>query len=605
MKKKAKAKSSKVAVQVETRGYREVVSVGGVNSDWAVTLTSEDSDVWQNAWLLTSRVRDLFRCNPLYQKYREVLWANVFGEHGLMLRMKVKEKEDRVVYAPDEKAALLVHERRMNRIIAWANRHDGGSRENYRAMKLAEVLDRERCALSEILRAQASVQVGEPDIYANQLIEKRWLDWQQAKYSDVRKQRDYKVHRQLRLISAVRDGDFFIRMIRNPKVNAYGFTLQMINAEWCDRFYNTTLPNGNEVRMGIEYRETDWGIGEVVAYYFIKRQPQDWQFSIPGAFNFTSKEMHIRVAADEIIHYCRSVDADGTRPAPWAAATIPQARHLNQYEIYEVIAAREAARKVGFFYSDIVPEGGVDPSLIDPRTGLPQMDGSPGGYYALKHGVKVEMIDPKHPTANYEAFRKAEVRSICAGLPGSDYSTMANDYEAINFSAGRLQRLDSNEMFFNIQRNDIDRAENVIFENWLEMALITDAIPLPAEKFEKFNSKVFQGRRFGGVDEQKECTAAALRMANKLSSPQIECAALGRDCEEILMDLAEYEMMCDELGLDSTFTVQTPQPKDPKDDDGEDPPATAKKPKPKGDGPKGGKTETAKLEIVEEEAALA
>jgi hypothetical protein len=38
------------------------------------------------------------------------------------------------------------------------------------------------------------------------------------------------------LINGVRDGDFFIRTVMDPKINSMGYTLQLISAEWCDRF---------------------------------------------------------------------------------------------------------------------------------------------------------------------------------------------------------------------------------------------------------------------------------------------------------------------------------------------------------------------------------
>lgn len=564
------------------RGYRDVVAVGGANSDWRITSQGEDADVWMNSWLLTARVRDLFRTNPLYQKYREILWANVFGEAGIMLRMKIKEQEDRVVYAADEKMALLRHERRINRIIDNANRMDGRTREHYRAMQLADVLSTSERTMDTVLRAKATIQVGEPDVFANQLIERRWQEWQRAEFSDARGTRDYKTIRQLRLISAVRDGDCFIRMVKTPKANKFGFTLQIINAEWCDRFFNAELASGNVVRMGIEYQQNDWGIGKPVAYYFIRRQPSDWQFSNPGQTgSVKNPNYYVRVPADEIVHYCRPVDADGTRPAPWVASTIPKARQLDQYELAEVIAAREAACKTGFLYSDVVPEGGMLGTPINPLTGTPVNRCDPGGLQALPFGVKFQERNPTHPTANFESFRKGMLRSQCAGMPGSDYSTMANDYEAISFSAGRLQRLDSNEIYFLLQRNDIDVAENTVFENWLDMALIMDAIPLPYAKFDKFNSKVFQGRRFAGVDEVKEVTAAALRVANNFSSHQFECAQMGKDAEEILIERAEFNMMCEELGVEPMLTVQSTTSQvseDDEDDTEEDDEETGKKP---------------------------
>jgi lambda family phage portal protein len=554
MKKRAKKTASKDGHPLAVRGYREAAAVGGgVNNDWPLSMLGEDSDVWQNAWALTSRVRDLFRTNPTYQSYRETFWANVYGSNGIMLRSTVKENEDRVVHSADEKKAIRAFEERRNRVLEWLDGKQGIE------FKQRSFLDVQGTNGSRV----ATIKVGQPDVFARQLIERKWRDWQQAKYSDSRGTRDYHTQRLLRGISAVRDGDFFIRMIRDTSAgfrshNPYGFTLQMINAEWCDRFFNGQLPNGNEVRMGIEYQQNSWGLGKPVAYYFIKRQPNDWQFSIPGAFNFSSGNLHVRIAADEVVHCARPVDAESTRPAPWVASTIPKARQLDQYELAEVIAARAQACKTGVLYSDIVPEGGTGGMEIDPKTSLPTQALSPGDIMALKYGVKYQEVNPTHPNGNAENFRKMMMRAQCAGMPGSSYPTMAHDYEAINFSAGRLARLDSNELFKMIQTWDISGAENTIFENWLETSLITGAIPLPLAKFDKFNSKTFQGRRWRGVDENKEATAAALRVANKFSSRTRENADVGNDFEEIVFELAEEEMLLESFGLSSMLTVEKP-----------------------------------------------
>lgn len=574
---KKNKKSGKQIVPAETRGYREIAGVGPENSDWPLTLVSDDSDLWQNVWALTSRCRDLLKTNPVYIKYRNSLMANIFGENGIMLRMKIKETEDRVVQSPAEKWALIAHEKRIQRLLDWAERRHGYPAEQYRAFHLAEGLSRSRP--EDIISGRAMIKVGEPDVFANIRIEALWKEWKRAENCDLRQQRNYTVLCQLRLISAVRDGDCFIRLLRSPKRNKFGLSIQIINAEWCDRFYNTQLENGNVVIMGIEYQMTEWGVGEPTAYYFIKRQPQDWQFSIPGAFNFTGGHLHVRIDADEIIHYARPVDADATRPAPWIASTIPKGRQLDQYELYEVIAAREACTKVGFLWSDVVAEGGNGQVPIDPKSSLPKWRVGPGDIIPLNYGVKYQERDPAHPTQNMPAFSKEMLRRISAGLPGSDYNVLANDLENINFSAGRLGRLDTNEMCKMIQTFDIDTAERPIFETWLEMGMITGAIPFgfSEAKYAKLNRPLFQGRRWNGVDETKDVTAAALRVANKFSSRGRECAEEGRDFEEIAFELAEEEMLLESLGMASTMTVESPPPVEPAEDaaDGEDKPVAS------------------------------
>jgi len=153
-------------------------------------------------------------------------------------------------------------------------------------------------------------------------------------------------------------------------------------------------------------------------------------------------------------------------------------------------------------------------------------------------------------------------------MSGANYSTMANDYGAINFSAGRLQKLDKNEDFKLIQEFDIECAENPLFENWLYQGLMTGEIPLPftRAKFDKFNQKSFAGRRWQGVDPVKDNQASALAIANKLSSRTRECADRGIDFEKNLFQLANEEMLIDQLGMTSVTTAETPMALQPQED---------------------------------------
>lgn len=566
--KPVKKRLSKVQNAQMERTFRELASVGGVNSDWGWSAFGIDSEMWQSGWALTSRVRDLFRCNSLFLAYQECVWSNVLGARGPLLRSMAKETEDRVV-RDAEKHYLEAHEERRNRVG-----------EFYATKRGAEWRREVWLTISgNNGSSRAKVKVGQLDVYANMLIQRRWEEWQRMEYCDTRQSRNYQTIRQIRLISAIRDGDFFMRMIKDPTVNKFGFALQLINSEWCDRYFNTTLPNGNEVRMGIEYQWSSWGIGKPVAYYFIKRQPNDWQFSIPGAFNFVGAEMHVRVPAEEIIHYWRAVDGEQTRPAPWVASTIPASRQLDQAMLAEVIAWREAACKTGFYESDVVAD--QSPWPLDSISKFPTEAMGPGDKRALPYGWHYKANDPKHPNADVADYRKASLQNIVAGMPGANYSTMANDYEAINYSAGQLQRLDSNENYMLLQRYDEDYGENRVFEAWLKMALTMGIVPLPLQKFEKFNNKTFAYRSWRQVDEVKAATASALRVANHQSNDFIECENIGLSFPEVIEGQAEANMLKEMYGIAPEKTVQSGAPmiaETADASDAADAAATAKKP---------------------------
>ena len=547
-----KAIETRQPTSSQVRSYREVSAVGRDFDDWALNALSIDSETWQFGWTLRQRSRDLWRTNPYFVSYADDIRANVFGDRGILLNSRVKETEDRVVHAPDEKAFLEARNLRRQKILNYVATKTGD--------QVRSTLKECERQLADYRRGTAKVQVGELDVYANNLIETNWRDWQRAKYCDIRKQRDYNTLRQLRLINCAQDGDHFIRMIRTPRVNEWGFSIQLINSEWCDWFYNEGYGDtGREIRMGIEYERNDWGISEPIRYYFIRRQPNDWQWTIPGAFNFSSGALHDVVDARDILHYARLCDNDSTRPAPWCAPIIPKARQLDAFELAEVIAARVAACKMGWLQSSVVPEGGYMDAPPDPtKCNNQNFTANPGSFQGLPFGVEFKEWDPKHPSQNFENFRKGMLRSLSAGLPGSNYASMANDYESINFSAGRLDRLSYTEDWRLLQRFDIETAERPIFEAWLEMSLATGKIPLPLSKFKKFNQPHFQGRRWEGVQPMEETQAALLRIANCLTSRTKTVAEQdGRDFEELLEEIVTEQMLMEEYGLSSIVTNLT------------------------------------------------
>lgn len=532
------------------RDYKQVVGIGGINSDWALSSLSEDADVWQNIYALRSRSRDLFRTDCYFGKYREELWSNVFGSEGITCRMRVKEQEDRVVYASAGKefSQIKGEHRRFKRIFA---------------RQLQEMEERQ----------SATIQVGDLDLYANKVIEDAWARWKRREFCTVSGALSYNEVCQMRLLSCARDGDYFLRHVRDPSrsINEYGYSLQLINSEWCDYYLNTKLENGNEIRMGIE--RDKWGKRQ--AYYFIQRTPMDWQFGTPGFGMTGDRKLYTRIPAEEIIHYARYIDGDSTRPAPWSASVIQKSRHLDKYEEAEVVAARVSACKLGFFTSTQNAEGGEGMGDRPDPTKEATMDAEPGSFTGLKWGIDFKEWNPEHPNGNFDLFRKGMLRAWCAGMPGANYNIIANDLEGVNYSSGRLGMLDERELWKLIQKFDIEIAERPIFEAWLEMALMTGAIPLPLAKFDKFNRPIFRGRRWAWVDPLKEVEGSALQVANNFTSRTrvIEDSDVDADFEQIAFELAEEKMLLDELGLDTTPMVGKVPATKPAQDTASDQPA--------------------------------
>jgi capsid protein len=124
-----------------------------------------------------------------------------------------------------------------------------------------------------------------------------------------------------------------------------------------------------------------------------------------------------------------------------------------------------------------------------------------------------------------------------------------------------------------LQEWDISTAERRIFSEWLKMALIMGAVPLPVAKFRKFNAVKFTGRRWAGVDAVKEGVAKAQDLANKFTSLQAIHDEQGTDLEQTLTEIAESNMLMEKFGIETATTKgpMTPPDKDEPDDDDDEP----------------------------------
>jgi lambda family phage portal protein len=574
---KTKTRQVKVTAAQEkplVRDYTALMAqLKKLSPDWSVNNISMESDILANQLDLLNYSRDLWKTNPYLQAYGDEMAVNVHGPQGIRLRMKIQEESDRVVHATEEKEKIRGHWQRRDRV----NKHLVKKGERPIFVKPYEEK-----------RDKATIKAGAPDIFANTYIERAWLDWQRKENCTITGRLSYNESRMLRLRSCARDGDHFIRFLRDPSYK-YGIKIQHINTEWCDWRLNQKIAQGqpgagNTIRMGIEYDAS----GLVpVAYHFRRPSFNQWQGVVPVSYGTNGKDTHERILADDIIHYAKfDNNSDISRPVPWATAIMSNARQFQKYTEAAVVAARVGACSTTFFESELGGEDGVSAATPDPRdVNALMMQMNPGAMIGLPPGIKAKINNPNNPNRAFGEFRNESLREFCAGLPGASFPVIGQNYAEINFSAGRLDRLSTTGAWQMLQEFDIEMAERRIFEEWLKMALITQAVKLPVSKFEKFNKPHFQARRWPGVDPMKEVNAAASAISNKFTSRTavIESGVCGEsgDFEDTIIQLAEEEMMLESLGMSSATTADTMEQSDKPAEELDDEDSTATEPKPK------------------------
>ncbi len=323
----------------------------------------------------------------------------------------------------------------------------------------------------------------------------------------------------------VLDGEVMVR--RYMGAGRYGVQYQLVSAERLDPRHNEDLVGGARVRMGVELD----AMNRPTAYWLTK----DQAVQVMTGMNRVTERT--RVPASEIVHLFLPHDVDQLRGEPWMATAMRRMRDLDGYEEAAVIAARVGAAKMGVLTktaeADVTPALGTQPS-DDPQ--LPQISAEPGEFMGLPEGYSLESWNPQYPHEQFGAFVTTCLRGIASGLDVA-YHNLANDVERVNYSSARVGVLEERETWKALQGWLIESFYAPLYSEWLDAALTVGALNLPLGKRAKFDSALWQGRRWQWVDPMKDLQAAELAIRNGLTTRGRIIREQGLDPEEVWREL--------------------------------------------------------------------
>lgn len=388
------------------------------------------------------------------------------------------------------------------------------------------------------LQVKATNVDGSLDTIGNQIIENEWNRWCKAGNCTVDGRMSFVDAQAMVIESMARDGEALIRLVNDP-ISPDRFTLQFLEPDLIDEEKNERASNGNEIRMGIEFDQ----YRRPVAYHMLTAHPGDYQFT---QYNRRTE----RIEAEKILHLFLPDRAQQTRGTPWMSTAITSLKMLHGYREAELVAARTAASKMGFFVSRS-GDGFQGDDLEDGV--VPITDASPGTFMQLPKDVEFQQWDPSHPTSAFADFEKSILRGIASGL-GVSYHSLANDLTQTSYSSIRQGSIEDRDFYRMLQKYMIDHFVVPVYERWLTTAFTIGTVNLPINKFDKFASaSQFRPRGFQWVDPQKEINAHVVALQNGLISMQDVANVYGRDVEEVFAQIARDKQLADQFGLKLAF----------------------------------------------------
>jgi lambda family phage portal protein len=383
------------------------------------------------------------------------------------------------------------------------------------------------------LQSKAINRNGKLNEEANKIIEAGWLDFGKRGTCDVTGKLSIKEFEGLFIKGAAREGEVLTRKVKGFP-NKYGFALQAFDVDLLDETYNATMPNGNVVKMSIEFDA--WGA--VVAYHLTQpNQTSETYFG--GGRN------RLIIPANEINHSFRTERAGQSRGFTWMSSALIHLNHLNAFEEAAIIASRVGASVMGFF-TELYPDGGYEGDDKDEYGNLIN-EVEAGMFKKLPANVDVKEFKPGYPDGMYEEFVTRCLKSIASGL-SVGYTSLASDPGETTFSSMRGEVLAERDHWRNIQSWMATDFLTDIFGDWLFQSIQVGALPFARDNatFERLNRPQWQPRGWAWVDPLRDVKAVQTAIDLNLKSRTRLLAEQGIDfSDEAKMIAIDNQIMAD------------------------------------------------------------
>lgn len=305
--------------------------------------------------------------------------------------------------------------------------------------------------------------------------------------------------------------------------------------------FDKKAKNGNTIMNGVEI-DAD---GKVTAYYICSNFPGEYSGSIAKWARVEKRGK--KTGNPNILHVFNADRAEQYRGVPFLAPVITAIKQLTRYTEAEIMAAvlnsilalfisTETGNDVGGFKGVDEEEEDEAAAYAGRKLNDDEMKLGPGTVHFLKTGEKVEAVESKHPSQNYEQFVYAFTTMIGAALEISPEVLMKKFSN--NFSASKGALNETWRSFSMRRKWFVDDFCQQVYELWFAEAVSKGRISAPGFFTDPLIRKAYTNATWTGpaqgcLNPVQEVNAAVNRIKEGLSTREDECAAInGSDYED-------------------------------------------------------------------------
>jgi lambda family phage portal protein len=382
------------------------------------------------------------------------------------------------------------------------------------------------------------VSFGEDSTELARRVERDWRAWCEAA--------DLADKLRVKHESKVRDGECFATLNRNAGLD-HPVQLDVRLVE-CDRVETPwELRDRADVVDGIEFDAA----GNPVAYYVSRTHPGD-RLTFGAGF-ITDYQ---RVLARDVLHWFRADRPGQARGVSELAPALNLFGQLRRYTLATVTAAEFAATVAGVMETDLPPPDDGSAITVSEATEVPM---APGSLLTLASGWKANFSKGEQPNATYGDF-KGEILAEAGRSAGAPRDIVTADASNFNFASVRIGQLPYQRGVWIERRRDRRQLDKLFRAWWSEYTLIPEAEGGPPPGLPPLADAAWDWHwdGFAWMDPAKDAAAVESRLAMNLTTLSEECAAEGKDWEEVLEQ--RYREKAREKELAAKYGVEVGPP---------------------------------------------
>ncbi len=367
-------------------------------------------------------------------------------------------------------------------------------------------------------------------------IKELWADWAGTKKCDFDGNSNFYGLQNLVMREIAEGGDclIFIRRVTPTKSDLLPIKLQVVEGDQIDHGKDGPNEKGY-TRLGVQF-DTE---GRKIGFWVWSKHPND----MTGLLSQTGSEFY---STDDVIHPFEILRAGQTRGVPMGVAAFMKLSDFSDYEDAQLVRQKCAAAFVAFIKTD--------------KTGTDALESlEPGTIQYMNDGEEVTLSNP--PAADgYDSYSKKILQGVAAAY-GITYEMLTMDYSNVNFTSGRMAKIDITNHFKRLQYQMIVPMLCVpVWEKFMDACIMTGL----ATARILCTDQDWTAPRVQQIDPVKETNARIAQLGAGLTTLSECIREDGRDPEEFFAEYKAEQDLLKSLGIVLSFQP-APDPIEPTD----------------------------------------